>query len=231
MKINRLELYTSELQQLKSFYAQSLQLPLLEDTNHAFTVAAGNTELCFIAVQDESKPIYHFAFNIPENKIMEARDWLSARVQILTYEDEEIIHFAGWNAHSLYFLDPAGNIVELIARHNLANTTYEPFNQGQILCLSEIGMPVEDVWEQVEHFQVTMDIPPWRQPDSQFAPMGDEDGLLILTAVGRTWFMGNEQAKPYPMQVTFQANKNLQVKNKTYLFQLVKDDSGNTGRN
>lgn len=223
MKIDRLELYTSELAQVKSFYTDILQLSLLEETDHSFTVAAGMTQLCFIAVQDGSKPIYHFAFNIPENKIPEARKWLSSRVQLLTHEDEEIIHFESWNAHSLYFHDPAGCIVEMIARHNLDNGTAEPFDHNQILCVSEIGIPVEDVLGQVENFQVTMGIQPWRPPHSQFTPMGDEHGLFILAAVGRIWFMDKVQAKPYPLQVTIQADKNLRVKSKPYLFQLVEE--------
>ena len=43
------------------------------------------------------------------------------------YEDD-IANFVNWHAKSVYFFDPAGNIVELIARFDLDNKTSETFS-------------------------------------------------------------------------------------------------------
>ena len=63
--------------------------------------------------QTTGKPFYHYAINIPANKIEEAKDWLSNRVRLLWMEDykDDIADFVNWHAKSIYFYDPAGNIV------------------------------------------------------------------------------------------------------------------------
>ena len=33
----------------------------------------------------------------------------------------DIVDYSHWNAHSIFFLDPGGNVVEYIARHDLKN--------------------------------------------------------------------------------------------------------------
>jgi catechol-2,3-dioxygenase len=33
----------------------------------------------------------------------------------------EVVDYSHWNAHSIFFLDPAGTVVEYIARHDLKN--------------------------------------------------------------------------------------------------------------
>src|SRR5438874_12694704 len=85
---------------------------------------------------------YHFAINIPANKIREAKAWLSNKVQLLWMEDykSDIADFVNWHAKSVYFFDPAGNIVELIARFDLDNTSDEIFSSKQFLSVSEIGL-------------------------------------------------------------------------------------------
>ena len=52
-----------------------------------------------------------------------------------------------WNSDSVYFKDAAGNVLEFIARHNLKNAVEEEFDSSQILNVSEIGLPSEDVVE------------------------------------------------------------------------------------
>ena len=57
----------------------------------------------------------------------------------------EVVDYSHWNAHSIFFLDPAGNIVEYIARHDLNDGDASPFSWGDILYASEIGLIVDDV--------------------------------------------------------------------------------------
>jgi catechol-2,3-dioxygenase len=220
MEIIRLTLLSGRLEEQKQFYVNRLRLPLLEEENTFFTVAAGETRLRFSFATDDSNPFYHFAFNIPENKIEEAREWLAERVKLSADDGETLIHFPHWNAHSLYFTDPAGNIVEFIARHNLQNQTDHPFDQNDILCVSEIGLPVDNVLDRVEELQVAMGLQPWRTPSDQFTPVGDEHGLLILVPVGRVWFMSEKSAQPFPLELTINGNAHFDVKMKQYMLRM-----------
>jgi catechol-2,3-dioxygenase len=216
MEIVRLELLTDRLADMKSFYTEQLSLPLREETASSFAVDMGSTRLHFSAAADGSKPFYHFAINIPENKIEEAREWLSRRTELRREDGEELVHFIHWNAHSVYFHDPAGNIVELIARHNLPNGVDHPFDQRDFLCVSEIGLPVDDVLTTMEDLQLTTGIPRWREPSSSFATLGDEHGLLIIVSLGRVWFMSDKPAEAFPLRVTMKGNERKELQVKTY---------------
>jgi len=221
MEILELSLHTASLQAMKQFYKNQLGLTLLAEAVDRFTVAAGSSRLEFIQAPAESKPHYHIAFSIPENKSEEALEWLKQRVKVLANEDGELVHFGHWNAHSLYFHDPAGNILELIARHNLPNGSDRPFTSSQILCLNEIGLPVDDVWETIERLQLTAGIPVWREPSSTFATLGDEHGLLILVAKGRKWFRTQLPAESFPLHVTLRGERKLHMRIKEYLLEFV----------
>lgn len=222
MKISYLELCSHRMNELKQFYSELLEMKLLEETESSFAVAAGTTELRFTAAAEQSQPFYHFAFNIPENKVEEARDWFSHRVHLLLDEGESIVHFESWNAHSFYFYDPAGNIVECIGRHTLNNGTQGPFQPKDILCVSEIGLPVEDVLETVEDMERALGIQPWREPRAGLTPVGDEHGLLIFVEIGRTWFMTTKQASPSPVKLTICGDKEKEVHLSEYELHMVK---------
>jgi catechol-2,3-dioxygenase len=214
MEMTELDLKTGCLQVTKAFYTQTLELPLIEETETSFAVAVGSTILRFSAASGQ--PFYHIAFNIPENKIEQARVWLRQRVSLLQEEGDELVHFPHWNAHSLYFLDPSGNIVELIARHNLCNRTEGPFVPSDMLCVSEIGLPVDDVMQTVEDLKVALNLTAWREPTRQFAPLGGEDGLLIVVPKGRIWFMTDKPAEAFPLHVRIKGKRAARARFQTY---------------
>ena len=54
-----------------------------------------------------------------------------------------IAQFENWNANAVYFYDNNGNILEFIARHDLQNNQFTPFNSESILNISEIGIVSE----------------------------------------------------------------------------------------
>lgn len=205
MKISHLELQTSNLEKMKEFYNGVLELPLLNQSKESFSVAAGETVLTFQL--SGNNPQYHFAFNIPNNKINEAIFWLNSKVDLIKYEEDHIIHFESWNAHSLYFEDPAGNILEFIARHNLSNKKQGPFSFKDILNISEIGLPVGDVLGAVEALQSSFDLSTWRPPTETFSTIGDENGLIIVVSKGRKWFMSDIISDNHPINIKIVAAK------------------------
>ncbi len=141
------------LGELKDFYSNKLGLRVLAETPTELTMAGGATPITFVRTESATeRPFYHFAFNIPENKIRAARAWQLKRSALITtppplrdaaYPDD-VRHFSNWNAHSVFFWDPAGNLVEYIARHDLGNGADGEFTSRDILYASEIGLIIAD---------------------------------------------------------------------------------------
>jgi catechol-2,3-dioxygenase len=201
MKIPDLNLYTSNLLIQKEFYTKSLGLKLTKNSPDSFSVLAGTSLLTFTESNLQGEPYYHFAFNIPENKLNEAIKWLRNEVELIEYEGSPVIDFPNWNSHSVYFYDPAGNIIELIARHNLKNASNEPFSGNSLLNISEIGMPVDSVKEFVELAESKLNENLWWGDRETFAAIGDEEGLFIAVTTKRNWFPTDKACNIYPMTV------------------------------
>lgn len=198
--IKKVEMLTHSIFELKEFYVGSLGLPILNENPSSFSVKAGQSVITFIESRLNIKPMYHFAFNIPENKIDEAVRWLAPKVPLILHNGEQIVNFEDWHAHSIYFNDPVGNLVELIARHNLNNATNELFSQASLLCVSEIGLPVPNVEDAIAKL-AHVGMSPWQEYSHRFAAIGDEQGLLIVVSKGRVWFMSDKESYPYNLTI------------------------------
>lgn len=202
IQIARLRLLTRDIAALRRFYAEVLGLPVVRESDNSFAVMSAGTEVEF-ARSSVGAPVYHFAFNIPENQIEVALDWTRVRVPLISRDGSEIVFFESWNAHSIYYFDPAGNIVEFIARHTLPNASGEPFGPGSIREASEIGLAVPDVAAAAAQVERDLGAAPYRPVSEDFASIGDERGLLIIVRRGRKWFMPDYlAAEPHETGVT-----------------------------
>lgn len=198
---SELRLLTNDLERLHAFYEEVLDLPV-EQEGEGLTVTAGSTRIRFERTDSSPAPFYHIAFNIPENKLEAARLWQQQRSQLLLHAGKEVIHFKQWNAHSIFFKDPAGNILEHIARHNLDNATGGAFSSSDILSASEIGVVVEDVLLSVEKIQANLGLPIFQGKSETFTPVGTEHGLLIVVQRARPWFPEEKDpADIFPLHV------------------------------
>lgn len=202
MRFRELELKAQNLRQQRAFYVDLLGLPLLEETPTQLTLQAGATRLRFSAGRG-SEGIYHIAFNIAENKLAEAKPWLEARLQLLEHEGQNSFTAqASWNAEMVYFYDADGNIVEFIARHNLPTTSSDPFGPESITSVSEIGYVVPDVEATVARLTRDLGLEPYGSTSSDFVPLGDAEGLLIVVSEGRHWFPTTTPASVLPLELT-----------------------------
>lgn len=186
MQFHEIFLYTSQLQAIKQFYCETLGFEKISESVEVISFQAGKSTIHF--AQKEGIPIYHFAFNIPENQQFEALAWLKQRTSILAAGTDEIIDFNNWNAHAIYFADPCGNIVEFIARHDLPNASESPFSVESVIELSEIGMVNPNAPKTYNQLKNLLGIQPYRQQTERFAAMGDEHGLFIVVPDDRNWY-------------------------------------------
>jgi catechol 2,3-dioxygenase-like lactoylglutathione lyase family enzyme len=132
-------------------------------------------------VAGETSP-HHFAFHVAD---------LEPWKQRLDVSEEH--DFASWGgARAVYFRDPEENVVELIAR---------PQARPE-LALAEVGLPVEDVAGAVDVLERELGLHAYDESDDRFAPLGDDDGLLIVVRVGRGWFPVGVPAGSSPVEVT-----------------------------
>jgi catechol-2,3-dioxygenase len=124
---------------------------------------------------------HHFAFHVAD---------LEPWKQRLNVSEEH--DFSSWGgARAVYFRDPEKNVVELIAR---------PRAQPE-LTIAEVGLPVEDVGAAVDALERVLGLQPYDDWDESFAPLGDDDGLLIVVRVGRAWFPVGVPSGPGPIEV------------------------------
>jgi len=209
MQITDLILETHKLTAQREFYEHTLGLPVVEANEQAFTMQAGLTRLTFQEAE-QREPLYHVAFTIPRNKVEQAKQWAEARFPLIT-DPAGHSEFTGgsWNSWSLYFRDPADNILEFIAHYDLPKETTGDFGPTDILHVSEIGLPVDDVLAQTSHLQELLGIEPYKGERTEtFTPMGDIYGLFIVVARGRLWYPdAKSPGVPAPIQVTVQGTE------------------------
>jgi catechol 2,3-dioxygenase-like lactoylglutathione lyase family enzyme len=203
MQIQYVSLQTTQVQALASFYLHTLGLPG-KLQSEVLELQLPGTLLRFEQQKDSEKgAYYHFAFDIPENKMQEALPWLQARCEVICWQNLYIHDFVNWNAHSLYFFDPAGNIVELIARHDLPNARQAAFGSEQFLHVSEVGLVLPQ--GQLGAFYTALAektaLPKYFGNLDNFCAAGSPEGLFILVPEGRAWFPVSVPAGIFPVEI------------------------------
>ncbi len=208
MNIKKLNLYSNKIEELYKFYTETIGLRGNLSETEFVLKTANNSEVIFNKTSDPS--YYHFAFNIPTNKVYEAHKWLEDRVDTLPEPESgnKIIHFVDWNAHAVYFRDPAGNIVEFIARHDLDNTSTDHFSVRDILSISEIGVPSNNVLESFEKLHDQLWLQRYSGDFEKFCAVGDETGLIILTETERNWYPTDTKSEKFPFEAEIEHLQN-----------------------
>lgn len=203
MQIEEVTLYANDLCALHYFYEEKLGM-VVTATKNEVDIKAGSTRLIFKEAKDY-KPYYHFAFNVIPNTFNSIPEWLKSRAEIIEWEGKTIVDFPNWNAQSIYFFDPAGNIVEFIARFDLPGGPHKEFHESAILSVSEVGLVADPVADTRALLEDKYGVRVFhRQPPSDaFCPMGDDHGLFILVTSHRNWFPTHIPCKSFPMDVTF----------------------------
>ena len=212
MHVKKVLLHTAFLETIKEFYSLVLQLQVQSIDDRQIKVNIGDSDLVFIKA-DHGEPFYHFAINIPANKIEQAKAWLTGKVELLWMDDynSDIADFRNWHAKSVYFYDPAGNIVELITRFDLRNESTDNFSSKQFISISEVGL----VFKAHEFEQKNLELLKSyclsyfskQPPLPQFRAIGDDEGLFVVVPEKRNWYPTSKPAGIFPMSVEFETGE------------------------
>jgi catechol 2,3-dioxygenase-like lactoylglutathione lyase family enzyme len=180
---------------LERFYGDDLGLAATRD-GERLEVGVGPARLGFEDT-GEGEPFYHFAFLVPGDGFEPARAWLAERAEIV---GDPVYDFSFWDALACYCLDPAGNIVELIAHRGIGTT----FRDGRdLLGVSEIGLVLPDPEEGVDALRDELGLELWSGDAAHLAFVGRRAHTLILCPTDRGWLPTDRPAEPHPVDVTF----------------------------
>lgn len=207
MQIHELTIAAGNPEELKKFYSEELGFKEIEASTatDGFSFQCGYTRINFVPGDKDSR--YHFAFNIRPDQLPASIDWLNDHKIELINNDKgpgKIVDFPAWRAKSVYFFDPAGNIVELIARAAIAPAGNAPkFSAASVCGVSEIGIVCHDVDAMRQWIETTHGVKGFARQENtgEFSAMGDDEGLLLLVPEGRPWYMGNFDAHHFPIAI------------------------------
>jgi catechol 2,3-dioxygenase-like lactoylglutathione lyase family enzyme len=207
MLLKEVKLYTAHLQKLFYFYRDILGMNCSLNENE-LQIRTRDSLLKFEKSASDDDPYYHFAFNIPSNKIEEAYIWLKERVKLLWIEDYKsfIADFSGWHAKSLYFIDAGGNVAEFISRFDLSDIAEAPFSASLIRNVSEIGLvfPAASYNEKINRLLSAWHLSYFikQPPLEEFRAVGDDEGLFICVPEQRSWYpLKDKPAFIFPMEL------------------------------
>src|SRR5690625_4057339 len=147
---NSVLLYTNQLKELRRFYMNILELNITDETEEAFSIDIGTSKLTF--KQSDKPCFYHYAINIPGNQFSMLKHRIKERIPLNRERGIDEVYFSSFDADSMYFEDPAGNIIELIGRRKrdlFGNPTFAEsfFN------ISEVGIVSAHLDDLSEEFQ------------------------------------------------------------------------------
>lgn len=208
LKINEVELSINHFEETVAFYKEKFCFKQLKNEKHCASLQVGESILT-LRKEDMHDYFYHFAFNIHANLFNEAKAWLASKVALATEDGEDEIEFQEFmKAKACYFEDPAGNIVELIARKETSPmSSQKDFSPTEnILSISEIGFATNEIKEYAENIQ-RLGIPVRYQQKLNeekylnFFGEYEEGAFIILSPLGRNWLFSKKTAKEAPLVI------------------------------
>lgn len=178
---------------LPMFYRDVLGLPLDGDA-----IVVGETRLSFEPA--DGGAFYHFALLVPGDRFGAAHAWSRERVELLG----DVFESDAWDSQAVYFHDPAGNILELIAHRGLEESgRSDGFAAEELVGFSELGI----VGDQALKLQMleSRGLSLWDgtigEP-GRLAFVGEKGRTVILAPEGRGWVPTGRPAEAHPVEFT-----------------------------
>lgn len=203
MEIIELTLLTNNLPETKKFYAQTFGFEINEETERSISFSIGTSKLNFELIEEKQNPKYHFAFNIPLNKIDQAIIYTNKRTHLIETEKNSFVtDFKNWEAKAIYFFDNNKNILEFITRKDLNNNSKKKFTKNSILNINEIGVVADEPLltsdEIIKKTKTTFFSKGPKRED--FSTVGNDNGLFVISNPHRKWYPTQEMAEKWKVK-------------------------------
>lgn len=206
MRITSLSIAAADLGAQRRFYAEVLGLPV-QAAGDGLIVQAGRSRLAMRPAPAGERPCYHIAFAVPFARLLAAHDYLAAHTPLVADSaGATMIEHAGWGARACYFFDPAGNILECIARVDEPADDPAAPPAPAIQSIAEAGIVTGNVPETTSALCARLGAPIFSGAGSpDFTAIGDRHGLLIIVRQGRIWYPDTGRAAaPAPLEAVVQ---------------------------
>jgi hypothetical protein len=127
-------------------------------------------------------------------------------------EGATIVH-TDRGASASYFLDGAGNVVELIANDHLDNASDRPFGSRSLLEIAEIGIASADTRATSDAVMAALgaDVLWGGREGWRLTAIGDDHGVVIVAPEGRGWIPVGLPARPLPTTIVAAAPRTYEV--------------------
>ncbi len=191
MRIRKLTLPASDVSASAAFFRDMLELPA-----NGNVIQVGWSEIRLIPAVEEAPQGVHLAFNVPYDRFDAAIAWLKGRTALQKEPDGRECHVLEgyWQSRSVYFDGPDRSVLELIGRRRLVDPARKrPFGGSELSCLSEVGLPSDNVASTVAEAVSTFGVGTLGPATSGFAAIGNDEGLLIAVDPSRPWFPQKRQ--------------------------------------
>ncbi len=208
MRIRRLTLATSDPDRQGRFWGETLGLPVRADGD-AVEVELRSSTIRFEPASPGLDAGYHFAINVPPGTIEAAAAWIGERHEALPFhgdpgsEDGATVVRSDVGSGCLYFLDPGGNVAELISTPCLVAEPGVPFGPRSLVEIAEIGVAAADPGATSEALREFFgaEVLWGGTEDSLLTAVGDDHGVVIVAPVGRGWIPVDLAARPLPTEI------------------------------
>jgi catechol-2,3-dioxygenase len=217
MNITELTLAMPDPVAARAFYCDLLGFAE-EHVEAGLALRVGSTRLLLQAAAVGEQPRYHVAFAVPIAQFEALRAAVGAQLPLIDDRGEVMIVSESWNTVGFYFRDPAGNILECIARTKEVRSQKSEVRSQEpelskaetrqvadaVLSICEIGLVTDDVPATAADLRAALGIETYRgAAGDEFTALGDDDGLLIVVKRGRIWYPDTGvAAAPAPTRLT-----------------------------
>ncbi|MFD2444765.1 VOC family protein [Bacillus sp. CGMCC 1.16607] len=199
MEIKHLYLKTNKLSELKKFYQDLLNFIVIRENHFSLTLRLENIFLTLENTKEDT--FYHFAFGINELLYPILMEKINQSIEPIKDSDGQQEFESGlWKRKQVYYYDPQGNIIE--------------FLKNQDTRILEIGMPVSNINSFINSLQSINNI--YKQASDNFSFYGDENGVFVITKVGRPWFPTQLACSIHPIKVEVDASLSLSFPEYSY---------------
>lgn len=218
MRIVQLTLDCADVGAQEDFYGGTLGLAVERDAEGALKVRLRSSTIRFRPAPPGTAPRYHFALNVPRGSIERAAAWLTGCHELLAFhgdpeerEGATIVH-TDRGIPATYFLDGAGNVVELIANVRLENggdCDGPDFGPEDLLEIAEIGIAAADpraASAAVEGF-FGQEVLWGGAPGWLLTAIGDAHCVVIVAPLDRGWIPVGLPARPAPTEIVALGNE------------------------